>query len=579
MLRRMLSSKVARRVMVGGITAGVATALVGLSPAQGMTSGRAAAEPSMGGASASTSAATPAATARSARDSNTRCTQPSGGAADTWVFRGHAFQAMTNQIPRNVTMSIYSVADGVTTPDAPDVNIGQRTPRMEGIGVLDSKRIIAGSRYNTDNFFNGATFGCHTLAPFMVGQGPLDNPAVPSWNYDGEAQTRANSAGATPRWWGVARETYREGPQGWFTWTCRGPIPNSTRVWRLISSGNGFDASTTSQIGGAAPACRDTNMRDFTLTTRYAISNYGNLQGRAASGYPRTCSVSDNPLVDCWQEVYPISWARAWAFQYHVYAAAMRAELRSDARIRVPAEYDEDGIGFTRHLSWRIVGADITGAWPRFTGANPNRVLHDFDRIRKPLARQDFSEVSPFTVPGGVNAGAFTVAGYGRPTGRSTMRFTLVADTDGTWTWPVNEQGRELPRPTVNMALSYLVNNWDNGSMCSSSMGSSDAFFANAQHFRGRHCLTGSVPTLWPVPDDENQRAAKQISEFTTDSDGHRVRTRPDTDMQSTVVRSCWNESQLRVQDLSPDTAPVVGADYTWEVRLTGLIDSFGSCG
>ncbi len=573
MLRTKLSSRSGRHVMIGGAVAVVLSVAVGFAPAQGATSVRSAA-PS---ASGSAFAAAPAATARSARDSHTRCSQPSGGAADTWVFRGHAFQAMTNQIPRNVTMSTYSVAKGITTPTAPAVNVGQRTPRMEGIGVLDSKRIIAGSRYNTDNFFNGATFGCHTLAPFIVGQGPLDDQTVPSWNYDGEVQTRANSGGATPRWWGVARETYREGPQGWFTWTCRGPASAGPRAWQLISSGNGFQDSRTSQAGGIAPACRDDNMRDFTLTTRYAISNYGNLQSRSSSGYPRTCSVDDNPLVGCWQEVYPTSWARAWAFQYHVYAAAMRAELRSDARIRVPAEYDEDGIGFTRHLSWRIVGADITGAWPRFT--DDSRVRHNFAEVRTPLARQDFAKVSPFTIPGGVNARTFTLAGYGRPEGRSTMRFTLVADTDGTWAWPLNEQGRELPRPTVNMTLSYLVNNWDNGSMCSSSMGSSDSFFANAQHFRGRHCLTGSVPTLWPVPDDENQRAAKQIAEFITDSDGNRVRNRPDTDMQSTVVRSCWNESQLRVQDLSPDTAPVVGADYTWEVRLTGLIDSFGPCG
>jgi hypothetical protein len=528
--------------------------------------------------SAGVTAAQPAATARSNRDSKTSCTQPSGGAADTWVFRGHAFQAMTNQIPRNVTMSQYSVATGLTTPKAPAVAVGQRTPRMEGIGVRDSKRIIAGTRYHTDNFFNGATYGCHTQAPFVVAQGPLNDQTVQAWDYDGQIRTRANSAGAAPRWWGVARETYREGPQGLFTWTCRAkPNGRHPLAWNRISRGDGFESSTTSQAGGIARPCLDDNMRDFTLTTRYAISNYGNLQGRAASGYPRNCSVDDNPLVGCWQEVYPSSWARAWAFQYHVYAAAMRAELRSDTRIRVPADYDEDGIGFTRHVSWRIVGADITGAWPRYT--DESNVRRDFAAVRTPLARQDFSQTSRFTVPGGVNAGSFMLAGYGRPEGRSTMRFTLVADTDGTWTWPVNDAGVELPRPTVNMSLSYIVNNWDNGSMCSSSLGTSNNFFANASHFRGRHCLQGMVPTLWPVPDDQDRRAAKLIDEFITDGDGQRVRNRPDTDLQSTVVRSCWNESQLRVQDLSPDTAPAVGADYTWEVRLTGLIDSFGSCG
>jgi hypothetical protein len=123
--------------------------------------------------------------------------------------------------------------------------------------------------------------------------------------------------------------------------------------------------------------------------------------------------------------------------------------------------------------------------------------------------------------------------------------------------------------------LRYDINNFDDGTQCRSALWGNNAFFTDNNRQR---CLDGTVPTIWPLPEDANQRARKQIDDFVIDADGRRVRNRPTAEMEHTVVRSCWNESQLRVQDLSPDTAPVVGADFTWSIRLSGLIDSFASC-
>jgi hypothetical protein len=514
-------------------------------------------------------------------------------AGDTSIWRGWAIQAMVNRIPGNVGMSQF--ADGkLAGPAAPAVTIGQRTPHLEGISVNDSKKIIRGTERNTDHFFSAPSYGCNTNAPYIVSQGLLDAKDVKAWRYDGGLRTAAsNNPGgpARPQWWGHARQTDYNGPTGFYTWTCRGLPANQSSssantggdtYWQTVDQGTGFrgdagESDRAERASGSAPACQDLNLNGMKLTTRYSISKRGGLEARNDQvEYPRYCSVEGASLVGCWQEIYPL-WDRAWAFQYHVYASALRANISSVTQIKVPSAFDDSGVGFQRPITWRITDGNVTGAWPDYIGANGAQV--DMAGIAKTTSQQDWSQVSPFTVPG--TGEQFTVSGYGTPMGPQEMSFILTADTDGTWRWPVNAKtGRELTRPQIKVTLNFTISNYDDGESCKDKVWyDNDAFGSGRNNdSSGAHCIQGSVPTIWPLPEDKRQLWKRVYDETIVDKDGKKIRNTPTVAFDYSVLASCLQSKELVVQDNSRKTAPAVGADFAWDIRLAGTVSSFSGC-
>lgn len=521
-----------------------------------------------------------------ASDSKTACTKDDR-AGDNSISRGWALQAVVNSIPENVTVSRLVAKPGkpstVETPAAPAVTIGQKTPYMDGGETTDHKGIVRGSDQKSDNFWEGYNYGCSTLAPYVVGQGDLGEAVA--WTYDGEVRTPATANNARDSWWGIPRETNKNGPTGWYKWTCRAtPSGVNDTYWQRLGSGSGFvgdsesDRQNRNSNGGRAPACRDSNFSKLDLTTRYSISKRGGLEPRnmqKVDQYPRYCSVAGSPLAGCWQEIYPASWDRAWNFQYHVYASSLASRLTSDARIKVPAEFDQvNGTGFTKPISWRITDATVSGAWPKFVGNDGK--THDLSGVKLEAGKQDWSKVSPFTVLGGSRQ-AFTLSGYGTPMGRQTMTYTLTADTDGTWTWPVDADGNELPRPQVKLTSGLVISNFDNGTTCKEKTWYDNSWFSGTTDTSGNRCLEGKVPTIWPLPTNTDDMNRLVHDDYVT-KDGKTEKVVPTTTFDSTIVDSCWTKGQLKVQDLSTPEAPTVGASYTWDIKLTGLIDSWSGC-
>lgn len=521
-------------------------------------------------------------------------------AADTSIWRGWAIQAMVNRLPQNVGMSQYSL-DGtalkgsVTGSDAPPVAIGQRTPFMERITTGMSKKIIRGSQYSSDNFYDGYAYGCNTNAPFVVSQGLLDAPDVRAWRYDGGLRKKEdNPAGAArPQWWGHARQTDYNGPTGNYSWTCRGLPANRASTgaqstgdtwWSMVSQGSGFFGDNSkdklNRDAGRAPECSDLRLKDFLLTTRYSISKRGGLEARNDETYPRSCKVELNPLVECWQEIYPL-WDRAWAFQNHVYASAMRVNVTSGAQINIPASWSSTGMNMTKKIAWRISDGSIGGEWPKYvtTDSEGRDTTVDFSGIERKYSEQDMSKVSPFTVPG--TNKPFSVSGYGTPMGLQEMTFILTADTDGSWTWPVNKDGVELPRMQIKMTFNYVISNYDDGNSCKDKIWYDDASLAGGRNndATGGHCLQGKVPTIWPLPADKGNYWLRERDIYITDKDGKRVLNTPSVTFKYTVLASCLNDKEITVQDNSDNLdVPPVGADFTWDVRLSGMVKSFAGC-
>jgi hypothetical protein len=516
-------------------------------------------------------------------------------AGDTSIWRGWAIQAMVNRIPANVGVSQYSLVDGKGTlagPAAPAVTIGQRTPHLEGISVTESKKIIRGSERNTDHFFSAPSYGCNTNAPYIVSQGLLDAKDVKAWRYDGGLRTAAsNNPGgpARPQWWGHARQTDYDGPTGFYTWTCRGLPANQTSTsantggdtyWQTVDQGTGFrgDAGASDRAdraSGSAPACQDLNLDGMKLTTRYSISKRGALEARNDQvEYPRSCSVDDNTLVGCWQEIYPL-WDRAWAFQYHVYASALRAKITSETQIQVPSNWSSTGKVETRPITWRITDASVTGEWPKY--ATKGGTV-DMSGIELPASEQDWTTPSPFSIPG--TRQPFTVSGYGTPMGPQEMSFILTADTDGTWTWFKDIRGRELPRPQVKVTFGYVISNYDDGGSCKDKVWyDNDAFGSGRNNdAAGNHCIQGQVPTIWPLPAN-SANYWKRVPDATVEKDGKPVRNTPTVTFDAKRFEGCWQNDELKIQDNSTtSTVPSVGADFTWDIRLSGLMTKFTNC-
>lgn len=507
-------------------------------------------------------------------------------AGDNSINRGWALQAMVNLIPQGVTVSQTQVQNGravVTTPVAPDINIGQRTPNMEGIGVTDSKKIIRGAQYETDHYYDGYAYSCHTNAPFVVGFGDINSGSVKAWSYDGSQRKITDPQ--KPQWWAHPRQTNYDGPTGWYTWACRG-TPNgktgdaSNALWDKVNSGTGFvgdGKDTRAANAGRAPGCQDNVMKNLKFTSRYSISKRGGLEERNDSDYPRHCTVEGAAPVGCWQEIYSGGWLRAWAFQYKIFATALRASLRSETRISVPGAFDPDNAGFTKPLSWRIVDASITGGsssdrgtWPSFTS---NGKSYDFNEeaFTKGQDEQDWSKSSPYTVPG--SRGGFTLAGWGTPEGPQTMTFLLVGDTDGTWEWPKHQStGEELERPRIRVTFSFRVSNFDDGGSCSKKIyGDSSQTATDATDGPGRHCIQGIVPTLWPLPADASNNWRRI----------HDANVKPNITTDVKVLESvCWNKENFKFNDESNmSNVPNVGADFTWSLYFAGAFSNYSGAG
>ncbi|MFM9135261.1 MAG: hypothetical protein ACKOT0_07495 [bacterium] len=525
-------------------------------------------------------------------DQRTSC-EIDNWAGDNSINRGWALQALVNQIPQDVTISQLGVAKGkatLTTPDPAPINIGQRTPNMEGIRVTDSKQIVRGSQYSTDHFWDGYSYSCSTNAPFIVGPGAVNDPKVKTWNYDGQLRTPSNSGGARPQWWGHARQTNYDGPTGWYTWTCR-DTPNgksggaSDTFWGKVNSGTGFvgDGSDTGAANaGRAPACQNDVMKDLKFTTRYSISKRGGLEARSDQGtYPRSCSVDGAAPVGCWQEIYSGGWLRAWAFQYKIFATALRSEISSGTRMAIPAGYEvaEDPTVRDVALSWRIVGANINegdGTWPSFTSGGEK---YDFSTgdFRKGYDGQDFAKSSPYTVPGG--GSTFSLGGWGQPEGAQSMTFLLVGDSDGTWTWPTNAKGDELERPRVRVSLGFKVSNFDDKGSCESKiMGDSSSSSTDSDDKTGRHCIEGIVPTLWPLPSDSKQFWYRVHDAMT--KDGKPTEPNIDKAKVEVVPAACWSDTNFKFSDQSNyQTVPDVSANFTWKLYLAGAFNNYSGTG
>ena len=524
-------------------------------------------------------------------DRRTNC-EIDNWAGDNSINRGWALQAMVNQIPQNVTVSQLNVAKGkavLSTPDPAPINIGQRTPNMEGIRVTESKRIVRGSQYDTDHYYSGYSYSCATNAPFIVGPGPINDPRVRTWNYDGQVRTPSNTGNAQPQWWGHPRQTDYDGPTGWYTWTCRG-TPNgksgsqSDTFWGKVNKGTGFvgdGGDTRVPNAGRAPGCQNDVMKDLMLTTRYSISKRGGLEARSDQGtYPRSCSVVGAAPVGCWQEIYSGGWLRAWAFQYKVFATALRSEVTSVTRMEIPAGYEvpEDPTMKTAPISWRVVDASINdgaGTWPSFTSEGTK---YDFAgaAFTQRYDQQDFSKPSPYTVPGA--GGTFTLSGWGDPQGPQSMTFFLVGDSNGTWTWPTNAKDEPLERPRLKVTLKFTVSNFDNQESCKDKIyGDSSTTATDSDDKTGRHCIEGIVPTLWPLPDKADNYWRRIHDAVTKEGKP----TAPNIEAKVAVVPStCWSDTTFKYDDQSNySSVPDVGADFTWKLYLAGAFNNYSGTG
>jgi len=108
----------------------------------------------------------------SGKDSRAGCERDTY-ARDTLVNRGWAVQQIVNNLPQNLTVSQWVKEQGKTTyklitPQAPQTNVGQRTPLKEGGPTRSHKEITSGSKFYTDYFYEDYSYDCHTMAPYVV---------------------------------------------------------------------------------------------------------------------------------------------------------------------------------------------------------------------------------------------------------------------------------------------------------------------------------------------------------------------------------------------------------------------------
>jgi hypothetical protein len=501
-------------------------------------------------------------------DPVTGCTEDVAG--DISVNRAIAFQRVVNAIPENVVISRWQLTDNegtrtirdddyrLVTPKDTPINLGQQTPYMEKDGTVKNyKYNTAGSYEEGDHWWSGNRRGCDTNIPLLIEQGR--NRGVKAWTY-GNTEFRPNEE----KWYAFPRQTHREGPKTYVTFVCRGPREPGTNAlgWDKKNSQPGFETSTTDPKGGIAPACADSRFENVQVRHQASLSKMGNLQAPGAE-FIRDCEVRGGAsIVGCWQEVWKGPWYRTWRFETYVYAVAMRAVMESRARILVPAEFTENNISVERNISWRIVDARVLdGRWPKgnrdFGGPAPD-------------TRAEWAKPSPYTIPG--NGQAFRISAWGNPkNAKQEMSFRLIADTDGTWTWPVNpDTGRELERPETVLRLGFTLGNFNN--FTASDWSCRDGAWVDSTQIGStpdsRHCISGSVPTPYeePTENQDRERRRHNTAKPTFPVEGNTT--------FFTNVPGNWNSSQLKVNIIRTETSSEPNADLVWQIRISGLIDT-----
>ncbi len=357
--------------------------------------------------------------------------------------------------------------------------------------------------------------------------------------------------------------TNRDGPGGYFTWTCRGPVDADARVfWQRNNSRNtSFSNGTNNPDAGIAPACQEDWFKGIKVRTRYALSKMGNLEAPTNNDFPRNCEVlAGSKSVNCWLEVYKGPWYRTWRFVTHIYAVAMRSKVSSTATISVPPEYTTNNRAIDRQIAWRVVEAKMKdGAWP--TG------FSDFGGPR-PETPAQWATPSPYTVPG--TGEPFWISGWGNASAeQQQMTFTLVGDTDGTYEWPKNKSGKALERPVVTVSLPFSMKNFADGQWsCKDKMFVDDTNIGNTPD--SKHCISGWVPTPYELPQSMDDRERRIASDNPTwkDKDGNLRAT-------ITKVKNRYNTGQLNVDITNVDAASSSpNADVTYTIQLSGYIDT-----
>jgi len=479
---------------------------------------------------------------------------------------------MINEIPQSLRVDRTTagrVVDGkkpvpaaVTSKTIP-VWLGQKTPYMDGGNTLDYKKYTSGSAWNTDWWwdpdYTRHTVGCHTWIPYVIGPGDGDKASKATYDYDGNPYGRNDDWRGMGNWWAFPKNYSRLGVEGFHSWTCRGEVVDKGSVyWRKVNAGSGFfgdnDTDRRNPDAGRAPACQDPQFKNMTVKSWFSQTYYGNLPNnvRTSNG----CKVVGTKIAGCWSEIYGGPWANTWRQETHVYAVALRAALSSTAQIDIPSEYRLPGDPASRRLSWVITKADTTGSWPSgSSGLETNEV---------PTG----NTVTPFTVPGRSvgRAEPYVIGSWGnvdKPEQRMTFR--LTATTDGTWAWPVNDQGEELVRPSVDLTFQYTLNdfNYQRASCGSTSDG-------RGEWTQQAPCLFGQVPTLYRVTDNikENEQRKPKL-----DDKGNPIST---ADFKSEAVQGGWMTSDLKVQQTRFDWGSAgggyVGVNPRWDINLSGTI-------
>ena len=485
------------------------------------------------------------------------------------------FMRMINEIPQSLRVDRTTagrvdaggrvVPAAVTSKTLP-VWLGQKTPYMDRGNTRDHKEYNSGSAWWTDHWWDAGytrhTIGCYTNIPFVVGPGDGDKANQATYDYEGKLYGRDEEWRGRGNWWAFPKNYSREGVNGYHSWTCRGavdPLKTSSVYWQKVNQGSGFfgdtDTDRNNPNAGRAPACQDSQFENMTVKSYLSQTYYGNLPDNVRTS--NRCEASGTRgAAGCWNAIYGGPWARTWRQETHVYAVALRAALSSTAQIDIPSEYRLPGAPATRRLSWVITRAETKGSWPSgSSGLESNEV---------PTG----NTVTPFTVPGGVpgRAATYVIGSWGnvnKPEQRMTFR--LTATTDGTWSWPVNDQGEELLRPSVDLTFQYRLNDFNyQGASCSGTSGGEGSWT------REQPCLFGLVPTLFQVTDNIQQNERRQPK---LDEKGNPIST---ADFKSEAVQGGWSTSDLKVQQTRFDWGSAggayVGANARWDINLSGTI-------
>ncbi|MFZ4511537.1 MAG: hypothetical protein ACOYNJ_11310 [Candidatus Nanopelagicales bacterium] len=479
------------------------------------------------------------------------------------------FMRIINEIPQQVTVSRTKPGGAMPTKvqtDTTPVWLGQKTPYMDGGNTTDHKKYLQGSTYDTDYWWNKQNYdGCYTEIPFVVGPGDGANALQSTYGYDGKLYGRNDNWRGKGNWWAFPKVWgTTKGVSGFHSWTCRGPVnPDNTSsvYWKKVSEGSGFfgdnDNDRKNRDAGRAPACQDNRLKDLTIRSHFDQSYYGNLEKSVRDDM--RCEVSGGSnAIGCWNELYGGPWANTWRQTTHVYGVTVRATLQSSAEIDIPIEYRQAGEPSKRRLSWVITQAEnYGGTWPTGSRGLTDNTVPSGD------------EVTPFTVVGGLpgRTEPYQIGTWGNVNNaEQKLKFRLTATTDGTWSWPVNDQGEELLRPSVDLVFKYTLNDFNyQGKSCGETKNGKGTWTDK------QPCLFGLVPTIFQVSDniEQNERRDPLLNE--------KKQPISTADWRFEAVQGGWNTSDLKVQqvgdfDWGAAGGRHVGANAKWNINLSGII-------